>query len=80
MAWCLTVTESNHQTSTPEIVWLGGQGSLRMSEPSSQDNPVFNLTTVHVVARCIHVIADAGVADALDEERDRPLSSPRRLA
>ena len=39
-----------------------------MSEPSSQDNPVFNLTTVHVVARCIHVIADAGVADALDEE------------
>lgn len=39
-----------------------------MSEPSSQDNPVFNLTTAHVAARCVHVIADAGVADALDDE------------
>ena len=67
------VTSRQDRCDTPAIAparahggGCGGQRSLRMSEPSSQDNPVFNLHHRAVVARCIHVIADAGVADALD--------------
>ena len=37
---------------------------------------VWDLATSHAVARCIHVVADLGVADALDDNPATAGSSP----
>ena len=48
-----------------------------MPEATPAGEVLWGLVNVHAVARCIHVIADAGVADALE---DRPASAPQLAA
>ena len=49
---------------------------MSTTEEMPEPLAVWTLINSHVVARCIHVIADFGVSDALDAEPTAPTNSP----
>ena len=66
---------------SPQTGATGATPSTRKERAVREASPaatLIEITTGHILPRCLHVVAELGVADALDGTPAAPPRSPRR--